>query len=138
MCIRDRAKEILTKHKIEKLPIVNSKGYLKGLITIKDIEKAIKYPNSAKDKHGRLLVGAAVGATKDVLERISALVEAKVDVVVIDTAHGHSQNVINTVKKIKNAYPDLQLIAGNVATAEDTKALIEAGADSIKVGIRCV
>ena len=131
----EEAKEILTKHKIEKLPIVNSKGYLKGLITIKDIEKAIKYPNSAKDKHGRLLVGAAVGATKDVLERISALVEAKVDVVVIDTAHGHSQNVINTVKKIKNAYPDLQLIAGNVATAEATKALIEAGADCIKVGI---
>ncbi len=131
----EEAKEILTKHKIEKLPIVNSKGYLKGLITIKDIEKAIKYPNSAKDEHGRLLAGAAVGATKDVLERIAALVEAKVDVVVIDTAHGHSQNVINTVKKIKNAYPALQLIAGNVATAEATKALIEAGADCIKVGI---
>lgn len=106
--------------------MVNSKGYLKGLITIKDIEKAIKYPNSAKDEHGRLLAGAAVGATKDVLERIAVLVESKVDVVVIDTAHGHSQNVINTVKKIKNAYPDLQLIAGNVATAEATKALIEA------------
>lgn len=131
----EEAKKILTKHKIEKLPIVNSQGYLKGLITIKDIEKAIKYPNSAKDKHGRLLAGAAVGATKDVLDRISALVEAKVDVVVIDTAHGHSQNVINTVKKIKAAYPQLQIIAGNVATAEATKALIEAGADCIKVGI---
>ncbi len=131
----DQAKEILTKHKIEKLPIVDKDYNLKGLITIKDIEKAIKYPNSAKDAHGRLLAGAAVGNTADVLERIQALVEAQVDVVVIDTAHGHSAGVINTVKKIKAAFPDLQLIAGNVATGEATKDLIEAGADCVKVGI---
>ncbi|HIW49024.1 MAG TPA: IMP dehydrogenase [Firmicutes bacterium] len=131
----EQAKEILTKHKIEKLPIVDKDGYLKGLITIKDIEKAIKYPNSAKDEHGRLLAGAAVGATADVLDRIQALVDACVDVVVIDTAHGHSEGVIQTVKRIKAAFPDLQLIAGNVATAEATVALIEAGADAVKVGI---
>ena len=131
----DQAKEILTKHKIEKLPIVDKDYNLKGLITIKDIEKAIKYPNSARDEHGRLLAGAAVGNTADVLERIQALVDAQVDVIVIDTAHGHSAGVINTVKKIKEAFPDLQLIAGNVATAEATKELIEAGADCVKVGI---
>ena len=131
----EQAKEILTKHKIEKLPIVDKDGYLKGLITIKDIEKAIKYPNSAKDEHGRLLAGAAVGATADVLDRIQALVDACVDVVVIETAHGHSEGVIQTVKRIKAAFPDLQLIAGNVATAEATVALIEAGADAVKVGI---
>ena len=108
---------------------------LKGLITIKDIEKAIKYPNSARDEHGRLLVGAAVGATADVLDRMQALVDANVDVIVIDTAHGHSMGVIETVKKIKKAFPEVQLIAGNVATAEATKALIEAGADCVKVGI---
>ena len=130
----EQAKEILTKHKIEKLPIVDKDGYLKGLITIKDIEKAIKYPNSAKDEHGRLLAGAAVGATADVLDRIQALVDACVDVVVIDTAHGHSEGVIQTVKRIKAAFPDLQLIAGNVATAEATVALIEAAADAVKVG----
>lgn len=129
------AKEILTKHKIEKLPIVDENGYLKGLITIKDIEKAIKYPNSAKDSQGRLLAGAAVGATADVLDRMGALIDANVDVIVIDTAHGHSVGVIETVKKIKNAYPDVQLIAGNVATADATRALIEAGADCVKVGI---
>ena len=131
----DQAKEILTKHKIEKLPIVNGDGYLKGLITIKDIEKAIQYPNSAKDEHGRLLCGAAVGATMDVEDRIRALMKANVDVVVIDTAHGHSVNVINTVRKIKETFPDLQLIAGNVATGEATVELIKAGADAVKVGI---
>lgn len=131
----EEAQEILTKYKIEKLPIVDKEGYLKGLITIKDIEKAIKYPNSAKDGHGRLVVGAAVGATMDVLDRIEALVRVNVDVVVIDTAHGHSQGVINTVKKIKTAFPDLQLIAGNVATGEATEELIKAGANAVKVGI---
>ncbi|MGE4213459.1 MAG: IMP dehydrogenase [Anaerotignaceae bacterium] len=131
----EAAQEILTKYKIEKLPIVDKDGYLKGLITIKDIEKAIKYPHSAKDEHGRLLVGAAVGATMDVLDRIEALVKVNVDVVVIDTAHGHSQGVINTVKKIKTAFPELQLIAGNVATGEATVDLIKAGANAIKVGI---
>lgn len=131
----DEAQDILTKHKIEKLPIVDDEGYLKGLITIKDIEKAIKYPNSAKDEHGRLLVGAAVGATMDVLDRVEALVKACVDVIVIDTAHGHSQGVIDTVKRIKMIYPDIQLIAGNVATAEATVELIKAGADCVKVGI---
>ena len=129
------AKKILTKYKIEKLPIVDKDGYLKGLITIKDIEKAIKYPNSAKDAQGRLLAGAAVGATADVLNRMAALIEANVDVIVIDTAHGHSAGVIETIKKIKTVYPDVQLIAGNVATGEATRALIEAGADCVKVGI---
>ena len=129
------AKKILTVHKVEKLPIVDDEGYLKGLITIKDIEKAIKYPNSAKDSQGRLLVGAAVGATADVLERMDALVKMSVDVIVIDTAHGHSTGVIEAVKKIKTAFPDVQLIAGNVATGEATRELIEAGADCVKVGI---
>lgn len=131
----EEAQEILIRHKIEKLPIVDENMVLKGLITIKDIEKAIKYPNSARDEHGRLLVGAAVGATMDVLERMQALVDANVDVIVIDTAHGHSMGVIETIKKIKKAFPDVQLIAGNVATAEATKMLIEAGADCVKVGI---
>lgn len=131
----DGAKEILTKYKIEKLPIVDKDYNLKGLITIKDIEKAIKYPNSAKDEHGRLLAGAAVGATADVLDRIEALVKAQVDVIVIDTAHGHSVGVIETVKRIKEVYPYIQLIAGNVATGEAARELIEAGADAIKVGI---
>lgn len=130
-----QAELILKKHKIEKLPLVDEKGYLKGLITIKDIEKAIQYPNSAKDKGGRLLVGAAVGVTNDMIERAEALVSAKVDVVVIDTAHGHSKGVVEAVRKIKNHFPDLQLIAGNVATAGATKELIEAGADAVKVGI---
>lgn len=129
------AKEILGAHRIEKLPIVDKDGNLKGLITIKDIEKATMYPNSAKDEQGRLLVGAAVGVTGDVMERIEALVKAKVDVVTVDTAHGHSQGVIDTVKSIKQSYPDLQVIAGNVATAAATVALIEAGADAVKVGI---
>ena len=129
------AKEILRKYKIEKLPIVDKEGYLKGLITIKDIEKQIKYPNSAKDEKGRLLCAAAVGVTKDVMDRVEALVNAKVDAIVIDTAHGHSANVIRTVKMIREAYPDLQIIAGNVATGEATLDLIKAGVDAVKVGI---
>jgi IMP dehydrogenase len=131
----EQAKEIMRKHRIEKLPIVDEEGNLKGLITIKDIEKTIQYPNSAKDSSGRLLAGAAVGATPDVLVRVEALVNAKVDVIVVDSAHGHHVNVINTVKKIKQKFPDLQVIAGNIATGEGAKDLIEAGADAIKVGI---
>lgn len=129
------AQEILSKNKIEKLPIVDKDGYLKGLITIKDIEKKIKFPNSATDAQGRLLCGAAVGVTDDMMERVDALVKAKVDAIVIDTAHGHSMGVIEAVQKAKAKYPDLQVIAGNVATGEATRALIEAGADCIKVGI---
>ncbi|MDO4439459.1 MAG: IMP dehydrogenase [Eubacteriales bacterium] len=129
------AKKILAKAKVEKLPIVDDNGILKGLITIKDIEKAQKYPNSAKDEQGRLICGAAVGITANVLARVDALVKAKVDVIVIDSAHGHSANIINAVKEIKAAYPDLQIIAGNVATADATRALIEAGVDAVKVGI---
>ena len=131
----EEAKAILAKSRKEKLPIVDENFNLKGLITIKDIEKTIKYPLAAKDAQGRLLCGAAVGITANCLERVAALVEAKVDVVVLDSAHGHSQNVLNCVKMIKEAYPDLQVIAGNVATAEGTRALIEAGADAVKVGI---
>ena len=130
-----QAEQILKKHKIEKLPLVDEEGYLKGLITIKDIEKAIQFPNSAKDKGGRLLAGAAVGVTPDMMDRVQALVAAKVDVVVVDTAHGHSKGVIEAGRKIKVNYPELQVIAGNVATAEATRDLIEAGADGIKVGI---
>ena len=131
----EEAKRILAKARVEKLPIVEENFKLKGLITIKDIEKQIKYPNSAKDDHGRLLCGAAIGITANVLERTEALVNAKVDVVVLDSAHGHSANVINCVKMIKEKYPDLQVIAGNVATGEATRALIEAGVDAVKVGI---
>ena len=131
----EEAKKILAKARKEKLPIVDKDFNLKGLITIKDIEKTIKYPLAAKDSQGRLLCGAAVGITANVLDRVAALVAAKVDVVVLDSAHGHSQNVMNCVKMIKEAYPDLQVIAGNVATGEATKALIEAGADAVKVGI---
>ncbi|TCK98786.1 IMP dehydrogenase [Natranaerovirga hydrolytica] len=131
----DEAKEIMGKYRIEKLPIVDKDGNLKGLITIKDIEKKIRYPYAAKDEQGRLLVGAAVGITKDVIYRINALVANKVDVIVIDTAHGHSKGVIETVKSIKEKYPELQIIAGNVATGEATEALIKAGADAVKVGI---
>jgi len=131
----DEAKEILKKHKIEKLPIVDKDLKLKGLITIKDIEKAIKYPNSAKDKAGRLLVGAAVGISRDMDDRLKALVDARVDVVVVDTAHGHSRGVIEGVYRIKQRYPELQVIAGNVATAEGTRDLIKAGADAVKVGM---
>lgn len=131
----EEAKKILAKARKEKLPIVDKDFNLKGLITIKDIEKTIKYPLAAKDSQGRLLCGAAVGITANVLDRVAALVAAKVDVVVLDSAHGHSQNVMNCVKMIKEAYPNLQVIAGNVATGEATKALIEAGADAVKVGI---
>ena len=129
------AQKILSKHKIEKLPIVDEKNHLKGLITIKDIEKAIRYPNSARDKNGRLLVGAAIGVTNDALERVKAVYDAGVDVVVLDSAHGHSKNIINKVKEIKEAFPDLDLIAGNIATGEAAEALINAGADCVKVGI---
>lgn len=129
------AKELLKKHKIEKLPIVDDRGNLCGLITIKDIEKSIQYPNSARDEKGRLLCGAAIGGTPDVLERVQALVNAGADVLVLDSAHGHNSNIIRSVAKVKKEFPDVQLIAGNVATAEATKALIEAGADAVKVGI---
>ena len=131
----EEAKKILAKARKEKLPIVDDDFNLKGLITIKDIEKQIKYPNSAKDAKGRLLCGAAIGITANVLERTAALVEAQVDVVVLDSAHGHSANVLNCVRMIKEKYPDLQVIAGNVATGEAAKALIEAGVDAVKVGI---
>ena len=129
------AQKILMKHKIEKLPLVDANGVLKGLITIKDIEKAVQYPNSARDKKGRLLCGATIGMTNDILERVAALVEAQVDVLVLDSAHGHSMNVINCLKKVKAAFPDTPVIAGNIATAEAARALCEAGADAIKVGI---
>ncbi|MDO7787437.1 IMP dehydrogenase [Desulforamulus aquiferis] len=131
----DQAKEILMKYKVEKLPIVDENYYLKGLITIKDIKKAKEYPNSAKDHRGRLRVAAAVGVSSDTLERVEALVKAKVDVIVVDTAHGHSSMVVQTVRKVREAYPNLNLIAGNVATGQATKDLIEAGANAIKVGI---
>ena len=129
------AKKILAKARVEKLPIVDDDFNLKGLITIKDIEKQIKYPLSAKDEQGRLLCGAAVGITKNVMDRVTALVNAKVDCIVIDSAHGHSKNIITTLKEIKAAYPDLQVIVGNVERGEATKALIEAGADAVKIGI---
>lgn len=131
----EEAKVILASARKEKLPIVDENFNLKGLITIKDIEKQLKYPSSAKDTQGRLLCGAAVGITANVLERVEALVKAKVDVVVLDSAHGHSANVLHSVKLIKEKFPELQVIAGNVATGEATKALIEAGVDAVKVGI---
>ncbi|MBK5515016.1 IMP dehydrogenase [Bacillus sp. TH11] len=131
----EQAEKILQKYKIEKLPLVDDNGVLKGLITIKDIEKVIEFPNSAKDKQGRLLVGAAVGVTADAMLRIDALVKASVDAIVLDTAHGHSKGVIEKVKEVRAKYPALNIIAGNVATAEATKALIEAGANVVKVGI---
>lgn len=131
----EEAKKILGKYRIEKLPIVDEKGYLKGLITIKDIEKSIQYPNSARDKNGRLLVGAAVGTAANTLERVAALIEARADVITIDTAHGHSKGVLQKVSEIKAKFPNITLIAGNVATGAATKALIDAGADVVKVGI---
>ncbi len=131
----DEAKKILAKGRIEKLPLVDDNFNLKGLITIKDIEKQIKYPLSAKDEKGRLLCGAGVGFTANMMDRIEALVEAQVDVIVLDSAHGHSKNVLDAVRKIKDRWPDLQVIAGNVATGAGCKALIEAGADCVKVGI---
>lgn len=131
----EEAKEILKRYKIEKLPLVDKDNNLKGLITIKDIEKVKRFPNAAKDESGRLLCGAAVGVTADMMDRVDALVKAKVDVITVDTAHGHSKGVLVAVKEIKTKYPELQVIAGNVATPEATKDLIEAGADCIKVGI---
>ncbi|MBQ8002229.1 MAG: IMP dehydrogenase, partial [Clostridia bacterium] len=131
----DEAQEILRKHKIEKLPIVDKNYMLKGLITIKDIEKVIQYPNSARDESGRLLAGAAIGITNDVLDRVKALVDASVDVVVLDSAHGHSKNIMTCIDKIKTAYPELQLVAGNIATYGGCEDLIKAGADAVKVGI---
>ncbi|MBR3418804.1 MAG: IMP dehydrogenase [Oscillospiraceae bacterium] len=129
------AQDILRSNKIEKLPIVDENGILRGLITIKDIEKSVKYPNSARDSGGRLLCGAAIGVTKDLLDRAGALIDAKADVLVLDSAHGHSANIINSLKKVKEAYPNTPVIAGNIATAEGAEALIQAGADAIKVGI---
>ncbi len=131
----EEAKKILAEHRIEKLPIVDADGTLRGLITIKDIEKTQKYPNSAKDDKGRLLCGAAVGVTKDVFDRIDALLEAKVDLITIDTAHGHSAGVLQQVEAVRNRYPSLTIFAGNVATAQATHDLISAGVDCVKVGI---
>ena len=131
----EEAKQILAKARKEKLPLVDENYNLKGLITIKDIEKQIRYPLSAKDDQGRLLCGAGVGITHNMMERVDALVNAHVDVIVIDSAHGHSLNILNAVRDVKAKYPDLQVIAGNVATAEATRDLINAGADAIKVGI---
>ncbi len=131
----EEAKDILRRHKIEKLPIVDDNFHLKGLITIKDIEKVVKYPNSAKDKHGRLLCAAAIGVTNDILDRAGALVDAGVDALVLDSAHGHSANIMRCVALVKEHFPEVGLIAGNVATAEGTEALIKAGADCVKVGI---
>ncbi|MDY5482451.1 MAG: IMP dehydrogenase [Veillonella caviae] len=131
----ETAKAILSQHRIEKLPLVDNDGNLKGLITIKDIEKATKYPNAAKDTSGRLLVGAAIGVSKDMNDRLDALVAAKADVIIVDTAHGHSAGVLRTIKELKQAYSHIPVIAGNVATAAGTEALIEAGADAVKVGI---
>ena len=129
------AQEILRAHKIEKLPLVDQDGYLKGLITIKDIEKSVQYPNSARDERGRLLCGAAIGVTADILDRAKALIDAQVDVLVLDSAHGHSANIMRCVKMVKEAFPDTPVIAGNIATAEAAEALIQAGADALKVGI---
>ncbi len=131
----EQAQEILRQHRIEKLPITDKNGVLKGLITIKDIEKSVQYPNSARDEGGRLLCGAAIGGTPDVLDRVAALIEAGVDVCCLDSAHGHNSNIVNSVRRVKKAYPELQLIAGNIATAEAAEALIDAGADAVKVGI---
>lgn len=131
----EEATDILQRFKVEKLPIVDREGRIKGLITIKDIVKRKKYPNACKDEIGRLRVGAAVGTGEDTIDRVSALVEAGVDLIVVDTAHGHSKRVLDTVKKVKAQFPDLQVVAGNVATAEGTKALIEAGADAVKIGV---
>lgn len=129
------AQKILKQHKIEKLPIVDEAGNLKGLITIKDIEKSVQFPNSARDEKGRLLCGAAIGVTANVLERAKALIDAQVDVLVLDSAHGHSHNIMECLRKVKEAFPDTPVIAGNIATAEAAEALIKAGADCLKVGI---
>ncbi len=129
------AQEILMKHKIEKLPIVDESGTLKGLITIKDIEKAVQYPNSARDKSGRLLCGAAIGVAENMMERAKALIDAQADVLVLDSAHGHNINIVNSVREVKKAFPNIPVIAGNIATAAAAEALIAAGADALKVGI---
>ncbi|MDP0488579.1 MAG: IMP dehydrogenase [Fusobacterium sp. JB020] len=131
----EEAKDILLSHRIEKLPIVDELGYLKGLITIKDIDKIVEYPNACKDKHGRLRVGAAVGVGADTVERVEALVNAGVDVITVDSAHGHSMGVVKRVKEIRDAFPNVQLIAGNIVTAEAAKALIGAGVNAVKVGV---
>lgn len=131
----EQAQEILRQHRIEKLPIVDENGYLKGLVTIKDIEKAVKYPNSARDQGGRLLCAAAIGTTADVLERAAELIKAQADVLVLDSAHGHSHNILNCLRKVKAAFPQMPVIAGNIATAAAAEALIDAGADAVKVGI---
>ena len=131
----DEAKEIFARYKVEKLPIVDEEGKLRGLITIKDLEKREKSPNAAKDEFGRLLVGAAVGTAPETLDRVAALVDAGVDLIVVDTAHGHSKRVLDTVREIKKHFPDLQVMAGNIATKEGAQALIDAGADAIKVGV---
>ena len=131
----EEAKKILMRHKVEKLPMVDAKGRLTGLVTIKDIEKSVKYPNTARDKNGRLLCAAALGVTADVLDRAAALAEKQVDAFVLDSAHGHSRNIMKNIEKVKTAFPNISLIAGNIATAEATKALISAGADAVKVGI---
>ena len=131
----EKAREILHEHRIEKLPVVNKRGELKGLITIKDIEKRIKYPNACKDSHGRLCVGAAVGVGSDTEDRVALLKKAGVDLIVVDTAHGHSQSVLDTVRMIKKQYPNLELVAGNIATAEAAKDLLKAGVDAVKVGV---
>lgn len=131
----EEAKEILISNRIEKLPIVDENGYLKGLITIKDIDKIVEYPDACKDEHGRLRVGAAVGVGNDTLERVAALVKAGADIITVDSAHGHSAGVIRRVKEIRDAFPDIQLVAGNIVTAEAALALIEAGVDAVKVGI---
>jgi IMP dehydrogenase len=131
----DEAKEIFAKYKVEKLPIVDEEGKLRGLITIKDLEKREKYPNACKDEFGRLRVGAAVGTAPETLDRVAALVDAGVDLIVVDTAHGHSKRVLETVKEIKKHFPELQVMAGNIATKEGAQALIDAGADAIKVGV---
>ncbi len=131
----EQAEQILQGHKVEKLPIVDEKGFLKGLITIKDIEKAVRYPNSARDDSGRLLVGAAIGDTPDLFDRVDALMKAGVDVVVFDSAHGHSARIVNSVANLKKNYPELQVIVGNIATGQAAKDLIEAGADAVKVGM---
>ncbi|MEO8167661.1 MAG: IMP dehydrogenase, partial [bacterium] len=130
-----QAERILQKHKVEKLPVVDKNGVLKGLITFKDILKKRKHPHACKDKHGRLRVGAAVGVTADTLQRVAELVKADVDVIIVDTAHGHSKGVLETIRRVRKKYPKLDLIAGNVGTAEGTRDMIRAGVDAVKVGI---
>src|SRR5690606_27106962 len=131
----EEAKVRLQKHRIEKLLVVDENGHLKGLITVKDIQKATTFPNASKDELGRLRCAAAIGATGDFMERAAALIESRVDAIVIDTAHGHSSRVIEAIKAVKSRFPDIELVAGNVATGEGTKALISAGVDAVKVGI---